>query len=111
MTCPMFKDYTRTCIESFKEISKITSYNLCESDKFEECPAYQIEYKKRGQCEFLEECKKNSNIDGLDFETVKEFGNKYCLSKENKKNCARYKLLIKKEKVSNKLLANGTINE
>jgi len=111
MTCPMFKDYTRTCIESFKEISKVTSYELCESDKFEECPAYQIEFKKKGQCEFLDDCKKNTNLDGADFEQVKELGNKFCLSTENKVNCARYKLLIKGEIVPNKLLANGNINE
>ena len=111
MSCPMYEDYTRMCIENFKEISKVTSFDVCQSDNYKECPAYQIEFKKMSECEFLEECKKHVNIDGIDFETVKEFGNKYCLSKENKKNCARYKLLKNKEEVPDKLLANGAINE
>jgi len=42
MTCPMYKDFTRQCIQHFKEMARITNFEICESNKYEECPAYQI---------------------------------------------------------------------
>lgn len=108
MSCPMFKDYTRECISKFKEISKVSSYDLCDSENYEECPAYQIEFKKRGQCEFLTNCKADVKINTDDFEKIKEFGNIYCLSSENKIKCARYILYKEGKKVPANLLADGS---
>ncbi len=114
MSCPMYEDHTSGCVENFKEIIQLTKYGFCESDKYEECPFYQLLNGKAKPCEFLNQCQQHFNnlpnkftefitdvVDGM---------NKYCLS-DNNVNCEIYKLRNAGKDVPMVLLPNGKIIE
>ena len=108
MSCPKYKDHTRECIIEHKEIIEATNYDLCESDKYEECPVYKLISGKFKPCEFMEECKNNSKYENVDFIKLTKLTENYCFT-EKKVNCARYKLLKEGKKVPGHLLADGSM--
>jgi hypothetical protein len=68
------------------------------------------EIKKECLCEFLDNCKKETDFDNLSYEMLKELADNYCYS-NNRKNCARYKLYKVGKKVPKELWCDDNINE
>jgi hypothetical protein len=108
MVCPLYKDYIRECVNNYKEVLQVPTYEVCESDNFNECPMYKIIVDKIECCEYTPECDKEMNFSIWDYEHLKNIANNYCfLGKKNK--CAIYKLRKANRKVLNGLQPDGKI--
>lgn len=117
MVCPLYVDFTRTCINKFPMLVKVTTFEVCESDQYEKCQIYMI-CTSAFNCEFLEQCT-NQYIEKLPkfvtniFMTengVKEMTDvliDYCLSPEKSKTCAKYTVFCKGEVPPINLLPDG----
>ena len=46
MSCPLYNDFTRECVEKFPEIVSIGTYDYCSSDGYKTCPFYKIIVEK-----------------------------------------------------------------
>lgn len=101
MTCPLFVDYTRHCLEQFPQMVKFSNYDICNSDDYENCLHY-IVLNSKSRCKYIDKCadyftKNTPEIFKSMFNskkilsTVKEYTISYCLSNENCKNCETYK--------------------
>jgi len=107
MSCPMYKDFTRECAEKFKEVINISNFNVCNSDRYKECPFYRIFNEPEKLCEYVHKCVGGEFIWKESFERIMWVSNNYCLS-ENKINCERYKLMKTGKTVPENLLADGS---
>ena len=117
MGCTLYKDFTRLCVEKFPMLTKIASFEICESDQYVDCQIYKI-CMNNFNCEFLKTCA-DQYIEKLpkiitsifmDDSGVKEMTEvlvKFCLSSENYKTCAKYQLYSKGEKPPITLLPDG----
>ena len=92
MSCPMYKDFTRECIEKFEEIINISNLNVCESDRYKECPFYRIFNEPEKLCEYADKCLHGKTIWTSSFERIMWISKTYCFS-ENKVNCERNKVM------------------
>ncbi len=108
MSCPLYEDYTRMCVEDFKELVEVVSFDFCDTDGYEECPFYKIIKGKVIPCEFVEKCRERQELKPFDFETIKRVSNDFCLS-ENKVNCEVYKLYKSGKDVPNGLGPDGSM--
>ena len=57
MDYPLYEDFSRVCIEDFKEILQFTSFDFYDSDEYRNCPVYKILDGKANPCIFLQECR------------------------------------------------------
>ena len=114
MSCPKYKDNTRTCIEEFEEIMYFESYDFCESDEYGNCPIYKLIKGEAKPCEFFLECMIHISkmpFESADFKTAIIDGmNRLCVSDKNV-TCAIYKLRKTNKNVPEGLLPNGLILE
>lgn len=119
MGCPLYKNFTRLCIEKYQTIMKFDDLRFCESDSYNECPVYKI-MNCNYNSKYLDTC-----VDIFLNETpnflIKLFSNdkvnklianlleNYCLSKSNSINCKRYKRFEKGERPSYKIFSDGKL--
>ena len=114
MSCPLYNDFTRECAEKFEEIVTIGTYDYCSSDGYEMCPFYKIIVENSPHCEFIEKC----GISFLKYFTYSkmvemyEFNPQsfleYCLSDDNKVNCALYEYRKEGKDIPEGLLPDGS---
>lgn len=111
MTCPLYKDYTRECIQEFKGLIHLSNFEMCESkEKYKKCPFYLFIFSPQKGCRYKDECIKRSmeeqseSIPNYNF--ILKIVNEYCFSDKRKK-CAIYKLKEKGEEVPPNLLPDG----
>ncbi len=90
MSCPLYNDYTRECIQHFKEVVKIINFDFCESDKNLQCPFYRIINKIEPICEYAKRCPVYFHTAEKNFDSLVDMTEKYCFS-DNYTNCARFK--------------------
>ena len=107
MSCPLYKDFTRECAEKFEGIVQISSFDVCESDRYKECPFYRLINEPEKLCEYADRCVQGEFIWKESFERIMWVSNTYCLS-ENKVNCERYKLMKTGEVVPENLRVDGS---
>jgi len=88
----MYKDFTRECAEKFEEVINISNFDVCDSDRYKECPFYRILNEPEKLCKYVDKCVHGKIIWKSSFERIIWVSNTYCLS-ENKVNCERYKLM------------------
>jgi len=113
MSCPLFKNSTRHCIEKFSEIISIGTFEYCTTDGYKVCPFYKIIVEKSPHCEFINKC-------GLSF--LKNFSYprmvemyelnplsflEYCLSDDKKMTCALYNYQKEEKECPKGLLPDG----
>lgn len=119
MTCPLYTDFTRTCIEEYPELTKIASFYFCESNIHDLCIIYRaITFQTK--CGFLKQCIIDYLQDNPVFikrlltdiavaEIGEKFGKKYCYSPQNLQECARYICYQQEKKPPAELFADGHI--
>ena len=119
MSCPLFEDFTRGCIERFPDFVTYTNFDLCESDNYQECPVYFV-MNSKFKCKYLKSCSDSYHYDSSKFikkifmdDKIKQdliFNSmkNYCLSKEKYQNCARYKFISQGRKPPISLKADGS---
>ena len=91
MTCPLYKDSTRTCIRKYERVLKIQTFDICISNNYDECPMYNIIEKKVECCEYTPVCDEEMDFSVWDFEHLKNIANNFCFYGKKEK-CAIYKL-------------------
>ena len=117
MNCPLYQDFTRTCIKKFPEFIEFPTYSFCKSDDYKKCLAYII-YSSPFVCKYLVPCG-NAYKKDVPIIITNMFGETetreiyyhltvhYCLSQENHINCAKYKIYEQKKKPPLNLLPDG----
>jgi len=110
MSCPMYKDFTRECIEKFEEIINISNLDVCESDRYKECPFYRILNEPEKHCKYIYKCLEGAAIWKLSFERITQVSKTYCFS-ENRVNCERYKVMKTGKAIPEGLCADGIRTE
>ena len=113
MSCPLFVDYTRTCISNFKTLVEFTDYSFCESEGYKDCIFYRSIKEPTKRCKFSERCiglHMNMPTDDfkLDIHGLNEMGKYYCFN-DNRTNCAIYKKFEAGEEVSPFLHPDGSL--
>jgi hypothetical protein len=103
----LYNDLTRECAEKFEDVINISNFDVCDSDRFKECPFYRILNEPEKLCKYVYKCVQDEFIWKEPFERIIWVSNNYCLS-ENKINCERYKLMKAGKTVPKKLLADGS---
>lgn len=106
MNCPMFIDYTRTCLDKIGFLPRNT-FDYCQSDKHRECPFFKTLNNIGFHCECIENCPAYGYFGISDFRKFIEIANSYCLS-ENSVNCERFKLRKAGKAVPRGLLPDGS---
>ena len=95
MTCPLFKIFTRGCIEKFKGIIRVGTYGVCQSqDGYTKCPFYRVIDEPDACCKYTEECinlRLKDTGGSVPYEAIVQVAETYCFSNNNV-NCAIYKL-------------------
>ena len=95
MTCPLFEDSTRGCIERFKGLLQVSNYGVCQSqDGYKKCPFYRVINEPDVCCKYAEECinlRLNDTGGSVPYEAMVQVGETYCFT-DNNVNCAVYKL-------------------
>jgi hypothetical protein len=107
MSCPMYKDFTRECVEKFKEIINISNFEFCDLDKYKECPFYRALNEPEKLCEYVDRCHHDETIWKLSFERITWASKTYCFS-ENKVNCERYKAMKTGKAIPEGLRVDGS---
>jgi hypothetical protein len=103
VSCPLYQDFTRTCISKFPDFLEFPTLDLCESDEYNGCIAHLI-FTSTFMCRYLTDCgnaykKKVPKLitkmlgEKETRELFYRFSAQYCISQENHRNCAKYKLL------------------
>jgi len=109
MSCPLYINFTKHCIQKLPEIVEIGTYDYCFSDGYKMCPFNKIIAEKSPYCELIKNCgisfleyfsySKKVQMYELNSQNLLE----YCLSDNKKKNLCFYKYGKKKEKISQKI--------
>lgn len=107
MPCPLYKDFTRECVEKYDEMLKNSSFEICESDKYPSCPVWITIQGKTDNCKNIEFCGKHQRYGNVNLEVLGNLAQIYCFT-ENRVNCAIYKLLEDGKDVPVDLLADGS---
>jgi len=110
MTCPMYKDYTRGCVKKYNRVLQVPTFDICESDNYDECPMYNIITNKVECCEYTPACDKEMDFGIWDIEHLKYIANNFCFHGK-KKNCAIYKLRNASKEVPKELQPDGRMIE
>jgi hypothetical protein len=103
MSCPLYQDFTRSCVKKFPDFLEFPTFDLCASDDYKNCIAYVI-FNSEFICPYLTTCgnayKKNIPkiiTKMLDEKEIREifykFSVQYCISQESHITCAKYKFL------------------
>jgi hypothetical protein len=106
------------CISKFPDFLEFPTLDLCESDHYTDCIAHLI-YTSPFMCRYLTDCgnaykKKVPKLitKMLGEQETRElffrFSAQYCVSEENHKNCAKYKLLAEGKVPPINLFPDGT---
>ena len=90
MSCPLFQDFTRGCVGVFYDSLRISNFEFCTSEKWEECPFYKLIKKVETICEFSDKCPIYFHIAKKDINGFIKMTKEYCFSNDFTK-CARYK--------------------
>jgi hypothetical protein len=118
MGCPLYRDFTRTCIEKFPDFLMFPTFELCDSNDYNECIAHLIYYSPF-VCPYLIPCG-NAYKNNVPKVITKMLGEKetremfykytayYCISKENHTKCAKYQLLVEGKTPPINLLPDGS---
>jgi len=107
MSCPMYIDLTRECVDKFEEIVNICNFDVCDSDRYKECPFYRNIHEPEKRCEYDHICMNDMTVRKIPFEELMEKAATYCFT-ENRVNCERYKLMKEEKTVPEGLLADGS---
>jgi len=110
MSCPLYKDFTRECVKHYNRILQFSSYNICESDNYDECPLYNIINKKVQCCEYTPACDEKMDFGNWDYEYLKYVANNFCFY-GRKGDCAIYKLRTEKKAIPRALQPDGRMIE
>lgn len=110
MNCPLYKDYTRFCVEKFHKVVYLTNFEFCDSERYQDCPFYKILERIEPLCPYIEDCPMYFHIRDESFNQLMRMTKTYCCS-ENYSFCARYKLRESGEKVPRELYPDGTIKK
>jgi hypothetical protein len=118
MSCPLFEDYTRGCIESFPDFVTFSNLGVCESNEYKKCPLY-IVVKSRFKCQYIHTCS-HLYLKGVpDFiekifldekfkgDILISLMKRHCLSEDNYKDCMRYKRISQGEEPPLTLFSDG----
>ena len=118
MACPLFEDYTRSCIQEFPDFVTYSNFDICKSEEYQKCPMY-IVINSKFKCKYLQTCSHSYHKDVPKFiekifldkkvkgDIIIGLTKKYCLSVDNHKNCERYELLIQGKKPPLTLFPDG----
>jgi hypothetical protein len=114
MSCPLYTDLTRGCIDRFEIILSIGDINLCESNEgYKDCIFYNtIQYPEKN-CRFAEKCiglhldSKTAKMD-IDIYALNNMSKNYCFT-DNRSNCAIYKTFESGQSPSPLLFPDGTM--
>lgn len=107
MYCPNYIEFERSCQLKLGNITLDTTF-FCATSRFKECPFYKTLNNIGYTCYYLKNAPAFDHFPAVDFEKFVEMANKYCLSKKNNKNCARYKLRKKGDHPPSNLLPDGS---
>lgn len=107
MSCPLFIDFTRECIEEV-EVLPSNTFSFCTTKYFSNCPFYIVLKEKRPVCKHIKSCPFYKEISIGDFEEFSKITNDYCLLKDSSA-CARYKEKESGNTPSLKLHPNGSV--
>lgn len=122
MSCPLFVDFTRECLEKYPEIINISSYDICQSNTHDKlCPLYMILVEKKKPCEFFQKCFKQF-IEKEDFLQSKVPGGHtlfrekelqmFCFNEQNRTNCKIYQLFNEgNDDIPLDLIPSGYLND
>jgi len=108
MTCPLFEDYTRSCLKVFPTLISTDSLKLCTSEDYEkECVFYRFIERKEPICDYAKGLLKCPLVTMVSNEQFVDFAWHYCLC-EKFTSCERYHLKNQNEEVPDGLLPDGT---
>lgn len=107
MQCPLFVEFSRECQHEIGFLPLNTG-SFCSTDKHKECPFYKAIYKIGYFCRYFKYCPAFDHFKIDNFEKFVSIVNEYCLSRENNKYCARFKLRMRNEMPSDNLLPDGS---
>jgi hypothetical protein len=88
MACPLYRDFTRECVEKIESLPADTM-GYCESGKYKDCPFYRIITRKGEVCANVAKCSAFAKFRLGDFEKFVEISNRFCTSKDHVK-CKRF---------------------
>jgi hypothetical protein len=95
MACILYKDFSRGCIVKFKDLLKVSNYDVCQSqDGYKKCPFYRVIDEPDACCKYTEECINlclNNTGGSVPYKSMVQVGESYCFS-DNNVNCVVYKL-------------------
>ena len=115
MSCNYFKKYTRTCHQDSDLFMDFSTAEICESDKYELCPAYRL-LQDKPHCKYLYECtdfflrhgkELKEKIGNQYFEKLNDL-DKFCYNLENCKNCYFHKMKQQNKQIEPFVLMDGT---
>jgi hypothetical protein len=119
MNCPLFEDYTRGCVSKYPDFVIYSNFDICGSAEYQKCPMF-IVINSKFKCQYLPTCSHSYNVSApkliekifLDEkfknDIIMSLVKKYCISDDNSRNCARYKLISQGEKPPLTLLPDDT---
>lgn len=108
MSCPLFEEHTRGCIEEFPDLVACSNFDVCESKEYQKCPLY-IFVNSKFKCQYFQTCSYAFHKGIPNFieklfldekfkgDIIVSLSKKYCVSEDNYKNCARYKFISQGE--------------
>jgi hypothetical protein len=119
MVCPLYIDFTRMCLDKLPMLVKFTTIKTCKSEQYADCPVYQL-CTSSFKCEYFPNCSKQYSeklpklvmdifLTKAAIEVLKDMWTNYCLSAENSKTCAKYKLFSQGEMPTLELQPDGSI--
>ncbi len=113
MSCPLYEDFTRTCISQFKALVNFSDFDFCDSEKYVDCIFYKTITYPEKVCTFAKQCIE-MHLDiptgqfQMDINGLNQMAKHYCFS-ENRKNCAIYQRYQSGKEVSPFLHPDGTM--
>ena len=55
MSCPLYEDYTRGCINVFPDVVTFSNFDVCESKAYQKCPIYHV-INSKFRCQYFHTC-------------------------------------------------------
>lgn len=112
MTCPFYSNGKKECTTVFAEVTKLIDEKRCKSkEDYTDCIFFKmLSQPEKDQCKYMEICNHVAvhTVLTLPYEEIKKQCETYCLSKDNKKNCAIYQLIDDLKRVPKGLLPDGS---
>ena len=107
MGCPLYEDFSRGCVKKYRRVLQVPTFDICESDNYDECPMYNIIMKKVECCKYTPACDKEMDFGSWDFKHLKYIATNFCFYGK-KENCAIYKLRKAGKDVPKELQPDGS---